>query len=136
MLSSDEISELLAEISGSFDASSVSVNTLGMTITLFKAQELLGMLFTKSTSGLPLSKIHLNLFMFFYFIEAAPFISFTRLPEILYANPELQGIVKRLVDTFYRNLPLSNDLDPQESMFGEELLSMASSILVQVCRFI
>jgi N-terminal acetyltransferase B complex non-catalytic subunit len=54
MLSSDEISELLAEISGSFDASSVSVNTLGMTITLFKAQELLGMLFTKSTAGLPL----------------------------------------------------------------------------------
>jgi N-terminal acetyltransferase B complex non-catalytic subunit len=41
-----------------------------------------------------------------------------------------------MIDTFYKNLPLSNDLDPQESMYGEELLSMASSILVQVCRFI
>ncbi|TVU18876.1 hypothetical protein EJB05_34993 [Eragrostis curvula] len=95
MLSSDEITELLAEISGSFDASSVSVNTLGLTVTLVKVQELLGMLFTKSTA-------------------------------------ELQGIAKGLVDTFYRNLPLSNDLDPQESMYGEELLSMASSILVQL----
>ncbi|XP_066362409.1 N-terminal acetyltransferase B complex auxiliary subunit NAA25-like isoform X2 [Miscanthus floridulus] len=45
---------------------------------------------------------------------------------------ELQGIAKRMVDTFYKNLPLSNDLDPQESMYGEELLSMASSILVQL----
>ncbi|WVZ98055.1 hypothetical protein U9M48_043538 [Paspalum notatum var. saurae] len=95
MLSSNEISELLDEISGSFDASSISVNTLGLTITLFKVQELLGTLFTKSTA-------------------------------------ELQGIAKRMVDTFYKNLPLSNDLDPQESMYGEELLSMSSSILVQL----
>ncbi|KAF8652454.1 hypothetical protein HU200_062786 [Digitaria exilis] len=95
MLSGEEISKLLDEISGSFDASSVSVNTLGLTITLFKVQELLGTLFTKSTA-------------------------------------ELQGIAKRMVDTFYKNLSLSNDLDPQESMYGEELLSMASSILVQL----
>jgi N-terminal acetyltransferase B complex non-catalytic subunit len=51
MLSGNEISELLDKISGSFDASSVSVNTLGLTITLFKVQELLGTLFTKSTAG-------------------------------------------------------------------------------------
>ncbi|CAN6333458.1 unnamed protein product [Urochloa humidicola] len=95
MLSGNEISELLDEISGSFDVSTVSVNTLGLTITLFKVQELLGILFTKSTA-------------------------------------ELQGIAKRMVDTFYKNLSLSNDLDPQESMYGEELLSMASSILVQL----
>ncbi|CAL4900135.1 unnamed protein product [Urochloa decumbens] len=95
MLSGNEISELLDAISGSFDASAVSVNTLGLTITLFKVQELLGTLFTKSTA-------------------------------------ELQGIAKRMVDTFYKNLPLSNELDPQESMYGEELLSMASSILVQL----
>lgn len=95
MLSGNEISELLDKISGSFDASSVSVNTLGLTITLFKVQELLGTLFTKSTA-------------------------------------ELQGIAKIMVDTFYKNLSLSNDLDPQESMYGEELLSMASSILVQL----
>jgi len=56
-----------------------------------------------------------------------------RVPEILSAIPELQGIAKRMVDTFYKNLSLSNELDLQESMYGEELLSMASSILVQVC---
>lgn len=95
MLSNNEISELLDEITRSFDASSISVNTLGSTITLFKVQELLGTSFTKSTS-------------------------------------ELEGIAKRMVDTFYKNLPLSNYLDPQESMYGEELLSMASSILVQL----
>ena len=59
-----------------------------------------------------------------------------RVPEILSAIPELQGIAKRMVDTFYKNLSLSNELDPQESMYGEELLSMASSILVQVCSSI
>ena len=59
-----------------------------------------------------------------------------RVPEILGAIPELQGIAKRMVDTFYKNLSLSNELDPQESMYGEELLSMASSILVQVCSSI
>ncbi|KAL6630986.1 hypothetical protein ACP70R_028326 [Stipagrostis hirtigluma subsp. patula] len=95
MLSSNEITELLDAISGSFDAESVSVNTLGLTITIFKVQELLGTLFTKSTA-------------------------------------ELQDIAKRLVETFYKNLPLSNELDPQESMYGEELLSMASNILVQL----
>uniref|UniRef100_A0A0A9CS82 Uncharacterized protein n=1 Tax=Arundo donax TaxID=35708 RepID=A0A0A9CS82_ARUDO len=51
MLSCNEITKLLDEISGSFDASSVSVNTLGLTITYFKVQELLGTLFTKSTAG-------------------------------------------------------------------------------------
>jgi len=52
MLSGNEMSELLDEISGSFDASLVSVNTLGLTITLFKVQELLGTLFTKPNTGL------------------------------------------------------------------------------------
>ena len=51
MLSGNEMSELLDEISGSFDASSVSVNTLGWTVTLFKIQEILGTLFTKPTTG-------------------------------------------------------------------------------------
>jgi len=64
------------------------------------------------------------------------YLSFIHVPEILSANPELQGIAKRMVDTFYKNLSLSNELDPQESMYGEELLSMASSILVQVCSSI
>lgn len=95
MLSSDEITELLDTISRSFDASSVSVKALGLTITTFKVQELLGILLSKSTT-------------------------------------DLQRIAKGMVETFYKNLPLSRDLDPQESMHGEELLSMASSILVQL----
>jgi hypothetical protein len=64
------------------------------------------------------------------------YLSFIHVPQILCANPELQGIAKRMVDTFYKNLSLSNELDPQESMYGEELLSMASSIFVQVCSSI
>ncbi|KAL6865074.1 hypothetical protein ACP4OV_016225 [Aristida adscensionis] len=95
MLSSNEITELLDAISVSFDASSVSISTLGLTITIYKIHELLGTLFTKSVA-------------------------------------ELQGVTKRLVETFYKNLPLSNELDPQENMYGEELLSMASNILVQL----
>uniref|UniRef100_A0A452YRW3 N-alpha-acetyltransferase 25, NatB auxiliary subunit n=1 Tax=Aegilops tauschii subsp. strangulata TaxID=200361 RepID=A0A452YRW3_AEGTS len=95
MLSGDEITELLDTISRSFDASSVSVKALGLTITTFKVQELLGTLLSKSTT-------------------------------------DLQRIAKGMVETFYKNLPLSRDLDPQESMHGEELLSMASNILVQL----
>lgn len=33
---------------------------------------------------------------------------------------------------YCENLPLSRDLDPQENMHGEELLSIASSVLVLV----
>uniref|UniRef100_A0A0E0HCY8 Phagocyte signaling-impaired protein n=1 Tax=Oryza nivara TaxID=4536 RepID=A0A0E0HCY8_ORYNI len=53
-------------------------------------------------------------------------------PSSLFNNPELQHIAKGMVEAFYKNLPLSRDLDPQESMHGEELLCMASSILVQL----
>ncbi|XP_006654275.2 N-terminal acetyltransferase B complex auxiliary subunit NAA25 [Oryza brachyantha] len=95
MLSNDEITELLDTISRSFDTSSLSVKGLGLTITSFKVQELLGIFFSKSTT-------------------------------------ELQSIAKGMVETFYKSLPLSRDLDPQESMHGEELLCMASSILVQL----
>uniref|UniRef100_A0ACD5TMA4 Uncharacterized protein n=1 Tax=Avena sativa TaxID=4498 RepID=A0ACD5TMA4_AVESA len=95
MLSNDEITELLDTISRSFDASSVSVKALGLTITTFKVQELLGTFLYKSTT-------------------------------------DLQRIAKGMVETFCKNLPLSRDLDPQESMHGEELLSMASSILMQL----
>jgi hypothetical protein len=37
-----------------------------------------------------------------------------------------------MVETYCKNLPLSKDLDPQESMHGEELLSMVCNVLVQV----
>jgi hypothetical protein len=53
MLSNDEITELLDTVSRSFDASSVSVKALGLTITTFKVQELLGTFISKSTAGPP-----------------------------------------------------------------------------------
>jgi hypothetical protein len=37
-----------------------------------------------------------------------------------------------MVEMYCKNLPLSKDLDPQESMHGEELLSMVCNVLVQV----
>lgn len=37
-----------------------------------------------------------------------------------------------MAEMYCKNLPLSKDLDPQESMHGEELLSMVCNILVQV----
>lgn len=37
-----------------------------------------------------------------------------------------------MVELYCRNLPLSKDLDPQESMHGEELLFMVCNVLVQV----
>jgi hypothetical protein len=52
-------------ISRSFDASSVSVKALGLTITTFKVQELLGTSLSKSTAGPPSSEITLLcLYMF------------------------------------------------------------------------
>lgn len=45
---------------------------------------------------------------------------------------ELEDIAVRMTEMFCKNLPLSKDLDAQESMHGEELLSMACNILVQV----
>ncbi|OAY65690.1 N-alpha-acetyltransferase 25, NatB auxiliary subunit, partial [Ananas comosus] len=43
---------------------------------------------------------------------------------------ELEGTAIKMLEMFCENLPLSRDLDPQENMYGEELLSMASSVLV------
>ncbi|KAL6532598.1 hypothetical protein OROHE_014020 [Orobanche hederae] len=44
---------------------------------------------------------------------------------------ELEDLAARMVEMFCTNLPLSKELDAQDSMYGEELLSMASSLLVQ-----
>lgn len=38
----------------------------------------------------------------------------------------------QMVEMYCKNLPLSKDLDSQESMHGEELLSMACNVLIQV----
>lgn len=48
------------------------------------------------------------------------------------SSPELEGSAVQMAEMYCKNLPLSKDLDPQESMHGEELLSMVCNILVQV----
>lgn len=45
---------------------------------------------------------------------------------------DLEDSAVRMAELFCKNLPLSKELDVQESMFGEDLLSMASSVLVQL----
>jgi len=46
---------------------------------------------------------------------------------------DLEASCVQMFEMYCTNLPLSKDLDPQEGTHGEELLSMTSSILVQVC---
>ncbi|KAK1283393.1 hypothetical protein QJS10_CPB21g01457 [Acorus calamus] len=45
---------------------------------------------------------------------------------------ELENNVIQMVEMYCGNLQLSKDLDPQENMHGEELLSMACNLLVQL----
>ncbi|KAL8027040.1 hypothetical protein ABFX02_14G069600 [Erythranthe guttata] len=45
---------------------------------------------------------------------------------------ELEDIAVRMIEMFCKNVPLSKELDAQESMYGEELLSMACNVLVQL----
>ncbi|KDP45753.1 hypothetical protein JCGZ_17360 [Jatropha curcas] len=45
---------------------------------------------------------------------------------------ELEGSAGKMVEMFWKSLPLSKDLDPQESMHGEELLTMTCNVLVQL----
>ncbi|ESQ42535.1 hypothetical protein EUTSA_v10012545mg [Eutrema salsugineum] len=45
---------------------------------------------------------------------------------------EVEASALKLAKLYCQNLPLSKDLDPQESMFGEELLSLISNMLVQL----
>ncbi|THG19513.1 hypothetical protein TEA_027419 [Camellia sinensis var. sinensis] len=50
----------------------------------------------------------------------------------LYSSSDLERLAVQMVEMYCKNLPLSKDLDVQESMHGEELLSMVSNILVQL----
>ncbi|KAL0434868.1 UNVERIFIED_CONTAM: N-terminal acetyltransferase B complex auxiliary subunit NAA25 [Sesamum radiatum] len=52
----------------------------------------------------------------------------------LFAVPvnDLEDIAVRMTEMFCKNLPLSKELDVQESMHGEELLSLACNVLVQL----
>ncbi|CAN6870729.1 unnamed protein product [Brassica oleracea] len=45
---------------------------------------------------------------------------------------EIEASAVKLAKLYCQNLPLSKDLDPQESMFGEEVLSLISNMLVQL----
>ena len=55
----------------------------------------------------------------------------------LFLLTELERSAVQMSEMYCKSLPLSKDLDPQESIHGEELLSMASNVLVQVsyCLF-
>ncbi|KAJ0020446.1 hypothetical protein Pint_32451 [Pistacia integerrima] len=48
------------------------------------------------------------------------------------AVSELERTALQMTEMYCKNLPLSKDLDPQESMHGEELLSMSCNVLVQL----
>ncbi|XP_073144284.1 N-terminal acetyltransferase B complex auxiliary subunit NAA25 isoform X1 [Henckelia pumila] len=45
---------------------------------------------------------------------------------------EVEDLAVRMTQMFCQNLPLSKELDAQDSMYGEELLSMACDVLVQL----
>ncbi|KAB2081166.1 hypothetical protein ES319_A05G114100v1 [Gossypium barbadense] len=45
---------------------------------------------------------------------------------------ELEGSAVQMAELYCTSLPLSKDLDPQESMHGEELLSIVCNVLVQL----
>lgn len=88
--------ELLSRFMKSPDLSSVTpLRRLSHSITVFKLQESLGIIFMLSTT-------------------------------------ELKDAALRMVELFTKNLYLSKDLEPQENIHGEELLSMAANVLVQL----
>ncbi|KAL3849684.1 hypothetical protein ACJIZ3_011566 [Penstemon smallii] len=45
---------------------------------------------------------------------------------------DLENLAVRMTEMFCKNLPLSKELDVRESIYGEELLSMACHVLVQL----
>lgn len=50
----------------------------------------------------------------------------------MYTISATEGFAVQMADLYCKNLPLSKDLDVQESVHGEDLLSMACNILVQL----
>ncbi|XP_020221131.1 N-terminal acetyltransferase B complex auxiliary subunit NAA25 [Cajanus cajan] len=65
-------------------------------------------------------------------------ISLFKIKQLLLGNmfkssaSELEASCVQMFEMYCKNLPLSKDLDPQEGMHGEELLSMICNILVQL----
>ncbi|ESR38412.1 hypothetical protein CICLE_v10030286mg [Citrus x clementina] len=69
--------------------------------------------------------------------ELGWFITLKKIQELIgntYKLPvdELERSAVQMSEMYCKSLPLSKDLDPQESIHGEELLSMASNVLVQL----
>ncbi|KAB1202229.1 Phagocyte signaling-impaired protein [Morella rubra] len=58
--------------------------------------------------------------------------SLSTMPTKNCSSPELEGSAVQMVEMYCKNLPLSKDMDPQECMHGEELLSMVCNVLVQL----
>ncbi|KAF8402561.1 hypothetical protein HHK36_010647 [Tetracentron sinense] len=123
VLTIDEKMDLLKKLmklSGS--SSTVPIKVLGQSITLFKIQELFGTLFKLPVSGVAIP----------YSLEpgseAADVCTTIVLPRWL----KLESTAIQMTDMYCQNLPLSKDLDPQENMHGEELLSMACNVLIQL----
>lgn len=46
---------------------------------------------------------------------------------------ELEVCCAQMAEIYCKSVAFSKDLDPQESMQGEELLSLICNLLVQVC---
>ncbi|XP_047147821.1 N-terminal acetyltransferase B complex auxiliary subunit NAA25 [Vigna umbellata] len=65
-------------------------------------------------------------------------ISFFKIKQLLLGDistpcaRDLEASCVQMFEMYCTNLPLSKDLDPQEGTYGEELLSMICSILVQL----
>ncbi|KAF8018754.1 hypothetical protein BT93_H3607 [Corymbia citriodora subsp. variegata] len=96
VLSSDRKVELFKKLmESSSTISQVPAKALGLSITVFKFQQLVGNMHGFTVDG-------------------------------------LEDLAVKMVEMFCKNLPLSKDLDPQESMHGEELLSMACNVLIQL----
>ncbi|KAK9065965.1 hypothetical protein SSX86_015367 [Deinandra increscens subsp. villosa] len=65
------------------------------------------------------------------------YITFFKIRELIgdtFSLPveDLVGFAVQMTEMYCQNLTLSKDLDVQESMFGEELLSMTCNVLVQL----
>ncbi|KAH9701939.1 N-terminal acetyltransferase B complex auxiliary subunit NAA25 [Citrus sinensis] len=69
--------------------------------------------------------------------ELGRFITLKKIQELIGNTykllvDELERSAVQMSEMYCKSLPLSKDLDPQESIHGEELLSMASNVLVQL----
>lgn len=96
VLSSDKKTVFLEKIMNGPNTLSLSpTKELGLSISIYKIQELIG-----------------NMYQF--------------------SVKELERCAVQAAELYCRNLPLSRDLDSQESMHGEELLSVVCNILVQL----